>query len=49
MSDSEEDLLDVCYFPSSIAITEEIPEGDKLSNKKHSRQTEINDPTKVCM
>lgn len=34
MSSNEEDLLDECYFPSSIAITEEIPKGIKLEIKK---------------
>lgn len=34
MSDSEDDFLEVCYFPSSIAITEEIPEGIKFQIKK---------------
>lgn len=34
MSDSEEDLLEECYFPSSIEINEEIPEGIKFQIKK---------------
>jgi hypothetical protein len=34
MSGSEEDLLEACYFPSSIEITEEIPKGVRFEIKK---------------
>lgn len=34
MSNDEQDLLETCYFPSSISIAEEIPEGIKFEIKK---------------